>query len=97
MDVTAQIKALKSAIDAIINMYNHNQTPKIIWHALPGKKLKATWEPEYQGHTYGLKESDMDPIQEWCYQNLPGSKRLSFDTFIFANDQQITIFLLRWA
>jgi hypothetical protein len=44
----------------------------------------------------GLTESDMDVIQEWCKQNKCG-RRISFDTFLFATEQDISLFLLRWS
>jgi len=95
MAIKKQVKALRDALDAISDM--HNRPPKIIWHSLPGRKLKATWEVQSRGYEYGLKESDMDPIHQWCQESLPGAKRLSFDTFVFATDEQLTAFLLRWA
>ena len=73
------------------------QPPKIIWHKLPGRKLKATWEVQPRGMEYGLSESDMLPIQEWVEANLKGSKRISFDTWLFKNDKHVTMFLLRWS
>jgi hypothetical protein len=76
--------------------YDMQPPPKIIWHQLPGRKLKATWLPGDRKFEMGLKESDMDPIQKWCQDSNCG-KRLSFDMFQFDNDKQITMFLLRWS
>ena len=76
--------------------YDMQPPPKIIWHQLPGCKLKATWLPSPKRFEMGLKESDMDPIQKWCQDSNCG-KRISFDMFQFANDKQITMFLLRWS
>lgn len=77
--------------------YDMQPSPKIIWHQLPGHKLKATWIPsDSRRFEMGLKEADMDPIQKWCQDSNCG-KRLSFDMFQFANDKQITMFLLRWS
>ena len=77
--------------------YDMQPTPKIIWHQLPGRKLKATWTPS-DGRRFemGLKESDMDPIQKWCQESKCG-KRLSFDMFQFSSDKHVTMFLLRWS
>ncbi len=44
----------------------------------------------------GLKESDIDPIQEWCNEANCG-KRVSFNTFKFRNEEEITMFLMRWS
>ena len=78
-------------------MGRFNRPPtKIIWYQLPGRKLKATWEPRAQDLDFGLKEQDMDPIQKWCKQSNCG-KRLSFDTWIFKTDAHVTMFLLRWS
>lgn len=83
--------------DLLRNYYASMKPTKIIWYELPGRKLKATWEVGPRGwENYGLKESDIDPIQQWCTQNRCG-KRISFDTFIFKEDKQITMFLLRWS
>jgi hypothetical protein len=76
--------------------YDMQPPIKIIWHQLPGHKLKASWLPTVRKFEMGLKESDMDPIQKWCQDSNCG-KRLSFDTFQFASDKQITMFLLRWS
>ena len=76
--------------------YDMQTSPKIIWHQLPGRKLKATWIPAARGFEMGLKESDIDPIQKWCQDSNCG-KRLSFDMFQFNSDKQITMFLLRWS
>ena len=76
--------------------YDMQPPPKIIWHQLPGRKLKATWLPGDRKFEMGLKESDMDPIQKWCQDSNCG-KRISFDMFQFKTDKQITMFLLRWS
>ena len=76
--------------------YDMQPPPKIIWHQLPGRKLKATWLPSPKRFEMGLKESDMDPIQKWCQDSNCGL-RISFDIFQFANDKHVTMFLLRWS
>ena len=81
---------------ALQKFYDMQLPPKIIWHQLPGRKLKATWLPSPKRFEMGLKEADIDPIQKWCQDSNCG-KRLSFDIFQFANDKQITMFLLRWS
>jgi len=88
--------ASKRSMSAQAFMHMYKQPPKIIWHQLPGRKLKATWLPQARGFEMGLKESDMDPIQKWCQDSNCG-KRISFDMFQFKTDKQITMFLLRWS
>ena len=76
--------------------YDMQPPTKIIWHQLPGRKLKATWLPSPKRFEMGLKESDMDPIQKWCQDSNCGL-RISFDIFQFANDKHVTMFLLWWS
>ena len=47
------------------------------------------------GFAIAASESDMDPIQVWCEEHDCGV-RTSFDTFRFRNQQEISMFLLRW-
>lgn len=46
-------------------------------------------------HTGGLRDYDMDPIQNWCVENRCGV-RTSFDTFKFRTEDELAFFLLRW-
>jgi len=43
-----------------------------------------------------INEALMDPIQQWCWETIPSAKRMSFDTFKFESEADITIFLLMW-
>lgn len=43
----------------------------------------------------GLSDHDLDPIQDWCVENRCG-RRTSFDQFRFRNEEELTMFLLRW-
>ena len=43
----------------------------------------------------GLRDHDLDPIQEWGMHNRCG-RRISFGMFQFRNEQEVTIFLLKW-
>jgi hypothetical protein len=88
--------ASKRAMSAQAFMRMVPNPSKIIWHQLPGRKLKATWLPSPKSFELGLRESDMDPIQQWCKDSNCG-KRISFDMFQFNSDKQITMFLLRWS
>ena len=94
--ITAGRSMGKSSLLRLWKEFDNMKPVKIIWHTLPGRKLKATWLPQARGFEMGLKESDMDPIQKWCQDSNCG-KRISFDMFQFKTDKQITMFLLRWS
>ena len=70
---------------------------KIEWQQLPGYKLKATWTPGPTSRPYGLNESDMEPIHEWCADVGLPAVRISFDTWRFRSAEEMTAFLLRWS
>lgn len=46
--------------------------------------------------TGGLRDTDMDPVQNWCVENRCGV-RTSFDTFKFRTEDELTFFLLKWS
>ena len=87
----------KSSLLKLWKEHDKLKPVKIIWHRLPGRKLKATWEVQPRGREHGLNEDDMLPIQEWVDTNLIGSKRISFDTWLFKSDKHVTMFLLMWS
>jgi hypothetical protein len=58
----------KSALQALWKEFDKMKPAKIIWHHLPGRKLKATWEVQPRGREYGLNENDMTPIDTWEVQ-----------------------------
>ena len=73
-----------------------NIDKKINWvRASRRYSLSARTELMPRGWEIGVSESDMDPIQAWCEEHCCG-RRVSFDTFQFKNQAQITMFLLRW-
>jgi hypothetical protein len=72
-----------------------NGPPKIKWQELPGNKLQAYAEVGSRGFERGLRDSDMEPIQEWCEAHQCG-RRMSFNLFYFKNKAEISMFLLRW-
>jgi len=41
-------------------------------------------------------DSYLDTIQAWCTESGCGT-RTSFDTWVFENESEITVFLLRWS
>ena len=74
-----------------------HQPPKIKWQRLPGLKLQAyVDEIGARGFERGLRETDMDPVQEWSQESNCGT-RMSFNVWKFTNEKQITMFLIRWA
>lgn len=44
-----------------------------------------------------FNEELMDPIQHWCWAHMPTTTRMSFDTFRFTREEDITAFLLKWS
>lgn len=46
-------------------------------------------------HARGLEEDDLKPIQQWSNQTGCG-KRTSFDVWKFRDEQEMTMFRLRW-
>lgn len=48
------------------------------------------------GFATAADAEDLDPVQAWCEQHDCGV-RTSFDTFRFRDQQEVTMFLLRWA
>lgn len=71
---------------------------KIVWEETTKKNTIVARKEVGRGSHYlvGLREQDIDPIQEWCEQHNCGT-RTSFDTFRFRNKAQMTMFLLRWS
>lgn len=74
-----------------------DKPPIIRWHKLPGRKLHAYAEVGPRGFERGLRDSDMDEVQQWLWTNIPTAKRLSFDTWLFKEDKHITMFLMKWS
>ena len=68
---------------------------KIVWVTAAGKNTLAARISE-NSWLVGIGEHDIDPIQRWCKENNCG-KRISFDQFQFRNQQELTMFLLRWS
>ena len=77
--------------------HSERALPRTEWRRLPGLRLQAyTDQLAPRGSERGLNEADMDPIQAWCSQCHCG-RRTSFNTFEFASEQHITMFLLKWS
>jgi len=92
----------KSYVNSLLqNWYTtmgYDTTPKIKWQRLPGLKLQAYVDdirPENRPGR-GLREDDMDPVQAWTEECGCGV-RMSFNVWLFKNEKQITMFLIRWS
>jgi len=72
---------------------------KIVWQrAESGPKIILVAKYQYSHGAVtptGLRDTDMDPIQDWCVANKCGV-RTSFDTFKFRNEKELSMFLLKW-
>jgi hypothetical protein len=74
-------------------------TPAVEPHTLiAGVWASAFDEPEYQHYGWAVVPGaqDLDPVHTWCAEHDCGVST-SFDTFCFRNQQEVTMFLLRWA
>ena len=78
----------------VAKMTASRRQKKVLWQRLPGLKLKAYHDGSAN---FGFSEEDMDPIQHWCWANMPTVKRMSFDTWLFKSEKQITMFLMKWS
>ena len=71
--------------------------PKIKWKRLPGFKLQAyVDEIGPRGFERGLRESDLEPIQEWSTKTGCGV-RTSFNMWKFKKPEDMTAFMLKWS
>ena len=69
---------------------------KIVWQRLPGNWLMAKYQYPHGAVTAtGLRDTDMDPVQDWCVANRCGV-RTAFDTFRFRDEKELAFFLLKW-
>ncbi len=89
----------KSELQKYMRIWNSvmDRPVKILWQQLPGRKLKAYVGVQPRGFERGLRDGDMDEVQNWIWTNIPSAKRLSFDMWLFKEDKHITMFLLRWS
>jgi len=72
---------------------------KIVWERDTARSL-ILWARMSYDHgpitQTGLRSHDLDPVQEWCVENKCG-RRIAFEMFKFRNEQEVTMFLLRWS
>ena len=89
----------KSTFHQYAQMWNSiMDSPVVIrWTKLPKRKLRAFADVGPRGFERGLRDSDMDEVQKWLWQNIPTAKRLSFDTWEFKEEKHVTMFLLKWS
>ena len=88
----------KSHVTQYINHWLKTMRPefvKLSWRELPGNKLQAYVDPTGTTSVWGLRETDMDPIQEWSKETNCGI-RMSFDTWQFRSRKHMTMFLMKW-
>lgn len=89
----------KSQVNDLLRHFYANMIPlpKIKWQRLPGLKLQAYVDDVRPANRpgRGLGETDMDPIQAWTEECRCGV-RMSFNVWLFKNEKQITMFLIRW-
>jgi hypothetical protein len=56
------------------------------------------YEVDMGGSTlvHGIRKEHMDAVADWCSEVSVGN-RIAFNKFEFDNENQITIFLIRWS
>jgi hypothetical protein len=69
---------------------------KFVWSEIPNQKYRHVLRASIAWVELGSRESDLSIISQWCQEHNCG-RRTSYDQFVFKNQQQITMFLLKWA
>ena len=69
---------------------------KFVWSRIPDQKYRHVLRASIAWVELGSRESDLSIISQWCQEHNCG-RRTSYDQFVFKNQQQITMFLLKWA
>lgn len=92
-------KALQLSIDQeVVRSFFDDRSMKIVWQRDTDKPFVLYARLSYDHgpitHT-GLRDTHLEPVQEWCMQNKCG-RRTSFEQFRFRNEQEVTMFLLKW-
>jgi len=95
MIMTAGRGTGKSRITQYANLWNAILDKPLVmrWQQLPGRKLKA----HITDTSRGIRDADMDEVQQWIWTNIPTAKRMSFDMWLFKEDKHITMFLMKWS
>lgn len=68
---------------------------KIKWHRPKPLRLVATNSDDRMNYVHYIEEKDLEEIHFWCEHNKCGV-RTSFDTFVFKNTKEMSMFLLKW-
>jgi hypothetical protein len=93
-------KEFQMAIDQeVFRSFFNDRSMKIVWERDTEKSLILYARISYDHGPVtrtGLRDYDLDPIQEWCVHNRCG-RRTSFEQFRFRNEQEVTMFLLKWS
>ncbi len=92
-------KEFQLAIDLeVFNSFFDDGPMKIVWQRDTEKPLilyaRLAYDHGPITHT-GLRDTHLEPVQEWCMHNKCG-RRTSFEQFRFRNEQEVTMFLLKW-
>lgn len=92
-------KEFQLAIDLeVFNSFFDEGPMKIVWEKDTKHSLTLYARISYDHGPItqtGLRSHDLDPIQLWCAQNSCG-RRTSFEQFRFRNEEEVTMFLLKW-
>lgn len=93
-------KAIQLSIDQeLFKTFFDDGPMKIVWERDTSKSLILYARISYDHGPVtqtGLRDHDLDPIQDWCVQNQCG-QRTSFEQFRFRNEQELSMFLLKWS
>jgi hypothetical protein len=92
-------RAGKSHVSQYLNQWMSIMRPhpvKLAWRELPGNKLQAYVDPTGTLSIWGLREEDLEPVQEWSVTCNCG-KRMSFDLWQFKSRKHMTMFLMKWS
>lgn len=76
-----------------------------MWNAIMNQPLKIHWKRNGNRVTAytdndslrGLRDSDMDEVQQWVWNTIPTARRLSFDSWELKQEKHVTMFLLKWS
>jgi len=92
-------KEIQLAIDLEVFQSFFNKPMKIVWERVFETYPLILYARIAYDHgpitQTGLRDHDLEPIQEWCVSNRCG-RRTSFEQFRFRNEAEVTMFLLKW-
>ena len=92
-------KQIQLSVDLeVFRAFIDDRLMKIVWQRDTEKSLVLYARLSYDHGPItqtGLRDHDLDPVQEWCMHNRCG-RRTSFEQFRFRNEAEVTMFLLKW-